>query len=368
MQQKRPSPFPRRVVFMYPMAESVLANDASPEEVVATDERVRANLARLLQARLVHESTLGVWVHPVLIAVIVFIAWSGAPHNLLVAWAGFVVLSTALRGAWLVMASRGSFADRTVRTGVRVTVTLLALVWGVGGALVLPIVPFDDRGGVVIPAFAQGERYQDRQRDRRQKSAQAQRIGCQGRERAGDDPGEYDQDERAGLERHDRQDECAADAPYECEERDGHAHAGAYRAVGERPAGRHDEPGSAQRRRQHHEPRPRHQQVVRGARPGDENNDGDQDGMHPNAERALMHETRLQQPREIRAYALVGRDDLLGAGVVGQYGFGHGVHEYDTSRKRTRALLLHWSGAPRALSSGLPDSAPVAQVDRAAAF
>ena len=138
---------------MYPMAESVLANDASPEEIVATDERVRANLARLLQARLVHESTLGVWVHPVLIAVIVFIAWSGAPHNLLVAWAGFVVLSTALRGAWLVMASRGSFADRTVRTGVRVTVTLLALVWGVGGALVLPIVPFET-GALILVVLA----------------------------------------------------------------------------------------------------------------------------------------------------------------------------------------------------------------------
>src|ERR1044072_5008590 len=153
MQQKRPSPFPRRVVFMYPMAESVLANAASPEEIVATDERVRANLARLLQARLVHESTLGVWVHPVLIAVIVFIAWSGAPHNLLVAWAGFVVLSTALRGAWLVMASRGSVADRTVRTGVRVTVTLLALVWGVGGALVLPIVPFET-GALILVVLA----------------------------------------------------------------------------------------------------------------------------------------------------------------------------------------------------------------------
>src|ERR1041384_3420638 len=153
MQQKRPSPFPTRVVFMYPMAESVLANDASPEEVVATDERVRANLARLLQARLVHESTLGVWVHPFLIAVIVFIAWSGAPHNLLVAWAGFVVLSTALRGAWLVMASRGSFADRTVRTGVRVTVTPLALVWGVGGALVLPIVPFET-GALILVVLA----------------------------------------------------------------------------------------------------------------------------------------------------------------------------------------------------------------------
>ena len=53
---------------------TALVNEAHPENAVATDERIRADLARLLQERLVHESRLGVWVHPVLIAVIVALA------------------------------------------------------------------------------------------------------------------------------------------------------------------------------------------------------------------------------------------------------------------------------------------------------
>src|SRR5467141_2806651 len=122
---------------------TALVNEAHPEDVVATDERIRADLARLLQERLVRESRLGVWVHPILIAVIVALAWPDAPHNLLAGLAGAVVLTALLRAAWLFIASRRPLTERAVRTGVRGTVTLLAITWGVGGALVLPIVPFD---------------------------------------------------------------------------------------------------------------------------------------------------------------------------------------------------------------------------------
>ena len=58
-----------------------LANEARPENSVATDERIRGDLARLLQERLVRESRLGVWVHPILIAVIVALAWPDAPQT-----------------------------------------------------------------------------------------------------------------------------------------------------------------------------------------------------------------------------------------------------------------------------------------------
>ena len=117
--------------------------DASPEDAVATDARLRADLARLLQDRLVRESRLGVWVHPFLIAVIAGLAWPAAPHALLIAWAAAVTLTAALRGAWLYVAARGTLNERSVRSGVRVTVTLLAIAWGVGGALVLPLVPIE---------------------------------------------------------------------------------------------------------------------------------------------------------------------------------------------------------------------------------
>ncbi|HTI06249.1 MAG TPA: response regulator [Gemmatimonadales bacterium] len=118
-------------------------DDAHPEAAVAADERIQADLARLLQDRLVRESTLGVWVHPVLIAVVVALAWPDAPHDLLIGWASAVLVSTLVRAAWLYASAHRELAERAVRTGVRATVTLLAVSWGVGGALVLPIVPFE---------------------------------------------------------------------------------------------------------------------------------------------------------------------------------------------------------------------------------
>ncbi|HLZ45486.1 MAG TPA: response regulator, partial [Gemmatimonadales bacterium] len=121
-----------------------------PEDAVATDERIRADLARLLQARLVQESGLGVFAHPLLILVIAVLAWPNAPHDLVLAWASAVWFGAIVRGGWLLYASRRHLDDRVVRNGVRATVTLLAIAWGVGGAVVLPIVPFETAALVLV--------------------------------------------------------------------------------------------------------------------------------------------------------------------------------------------------------------------------
>src|SRR3989440_1431969 len=126
------------------------AADAAPETAASGDARIQADLARLLQERLVHESRLGVWVHPILIAVVATLAWPDAPHDLLLGWVGAVVFAALLRGAWLVIAGRRRLTERVLRTGVRATVTLLAITWGVGAALVLPIVPFETTALVLV--------------------------------------------------------------------------------------------------------------------------------------------------------------------------------------------------------------------------
>src|SRR2546427_5584194 len=128
----------------------VVGTDAAPETAVSADARVRAELRRLLQERLVHESRLGVWVHPILIAVVATLAWPDAPHDLLLGWAGAVVFTALLRGAWLFIAPRRRLSERAVRTGVRATVSLLAISWGVGAALVLPAVPFETTALVLV--------------------------------------------------------------------------------------------------------------------------------------------------------------------------------------------------------------------------
>src|SRR2546422_9721210 len=128
----------------------VVGTDAAPETAVSADARVRADLARPLQERLVHERRLGVWVHPILIAVVATLAWPDAPHDLLLGWAGAVVFTALLRGAWLFIAPRRRLSERAVRTGVRATVSVLAISWGVGAALVLPVVPFETTALVLV--------------------------------------------------------------------------------------------------------------------------------------------------------------------------------------------------------------------------
>src|SRR6267378_3783953 len=129
---------------------ATLASEARPENSVATDEHIRADLARLLQARLVHESGLGVFAHPILIAVIAALAWPDAPHDLLRGWVAAVSLAALLRAGWLFIGTRRKLSDRAVRNGVRTTVVLLAIAWGVGGAIVLPIVPFETAALVLV--------------------------------------------------------------------------------------------------------------------------------------------------------------------------------------------------------------------------
>src|SRR2546423_15523119 len=121
---------------------TTLANEARPENSVATDERIRADLARLLQERLLRESTLGVWVHPILIAVVATLAWPDAPHDLLLGWAGAVVFTALLRGAWLFIAPRRRLYERAVRTRDGAPGNLPAISRGDGASQVHPVAPF----------------------------------------------------------------------------------------------------------------------------------------------------------------------------------------------------------------------------------
>ena len=127
-----------------------LHSDATPEAAIAPDERIRADLARLLQARLVHESGLVILAHPILIALVGALVWSEAPHDLMLGWGIAVVVATMLRGTWLTIVKRRTMSDNDLRNGIRVTVTLLGLAWGVGAALVLPLISFPTAALILV--------------------------------------------------------------------------------------------------------------------------------------------------------------------------------------------------------------------------
>jgi signal transduction histidine kinase/DNA-binding response OmpR family regulator len=127
-----------------------MTTESTPEAAAAGDARVRSDLARLLQTRLLRESGLILLGHPLLIAVVAFVAWPDVAHGAMRAWVAAVVGATTLRGAWLQLVKRRPLSDQDIRHGVRITVVALGLAWGVGAALILPDVPFTTAAVVLV--------------------------------------------------------------------------------------------------------------------------------------------------------------------------------------------------------------------------
>src|SRR4029077_2492800 len=113
-----------------------------PVGATASEEGVRADLRRLLQARLIRESGLVLTGHPLMMALVVYATWDEVPHFAALGWALAVVLATAFRAVWLRTVNRRALTDRDIWVGVRLTVTLLGICWGVGVAIVVQDVPF----------------------------------------------------------------------------------------------------------------------------------------------------------------------------------------------------------------------------------
>ena len=116
---------------------AVLPAGAPPSE-----EGVRADLRRLLQERLIRESGLVLIGHPLMMALVVFATWDEVPHFAALGWALAVTLATAFRSVWLRTVHRRALTDRDIWLGVRLTVALLGICWGVGVAMIIQDLPF----------------------------------------------------------------------------------------------------------------------------------------------------------------------------------------------------------------------------------
>jgi signal transduction histidine kinase/DNA-binding response OmpR family regulator len=120
----------------------------SPESTVVlrgattAEDGVRADLRRLLQARLIRESGLVLIGHPLLMALVVYATWDEVPHFAVLGWGLAVLLATAFRSVWLRTVHRRTLTDRDIWLGVRLTVTLLGVCWGVGAAIATQDLPF----------------------------------------------------------------------------------------------------------------------------------------------------------------------------------------------------------------------------------
>ena len=108
------------------------------------------DLRRVLQARLLHESGFALFGHPVVMALVLLLTWGDVPHTVLLGWGLAVLLATAFRWGWLRTVPRRRLSDADIRLGVRVTVGLLGICWGVGAALVVRHATFTDLALVMV--------------------------------------------------------------------------------------------------------------------------------------------------------------------------------------------------------------------------
>ena len=114
-----------------------LANDA------ARDARVRTDLRGMLQARVQRASSgIVVIAHPVLMVLVLLLTWDAVPNAVAIGWGIAVTLATGLRAAWVATLPRRRLSDAQVRRGVRVTVALLGLCWGMGAGLAIRYLQF----------------------------------------------------------------------------------------------------------------------------------------------------------------------------------------------------------------------------------
>ena len=116
----------------------------------AHDAGVRADLRRLLQERLIRESGLVLIGHPLMMALVVYATWSAVAHSTLLGWALAVGLATGFRSVWLRTVHRRALTDRDIWLGVRLTVALLGICWGIGVAIVMQDLPFAEAALLLV--------------------------------------------------------------------------------------------------------------------------------------------------------------------------------------------------------------------------
>jgi len=113
-----------------------------PAGATTSEEGVRADLRRLLQDRLIRESGIVLFGHPLLMGLVVYATWDEVSHFAATGWALAVLLATGFRSVWLRTANQRALTDRDIWLGVRLTVALLGVCWGVGVAIVIQDLPF----------------------------------------------------------------------------------------------------------------------------------------------------------------------------------------------------------------------------------
>ncbi|HXQ29154.1 MAG TPA: response regulator [Gemmatimonadales bacterium] len=117
---------------------------------IAREQDTSREVATQLRARLLLESGRALYGHPALIIAVGYLIWDDLPHLAILGWALTVVASTGFRAWWLRSLEGRGLTQREVLRGIRTSVALVGLTWGVGAAKALPELPVLNAAMVLV--------------------------------------------------------------------------------------------------------------------------------------------------------------------------------------------------------------------------
>jgi PAS domain S-box-containing protein len=118
---------------------------AAEDEQRLTKEVERAAIGQLLAG-----GPLAEFLHLVLALLVAALIWNALPVERTIGWLVAIAAAAGLRTWWRLRARGRQLSDQEALSGVRLTVVGIGLAWGVGAAVTIPALPFDEAALILV--------------------------------------------------------------------------------------------------------------------------------------------------------------------------------------------------------------------------
>src|SRR6185503_2617240 len=126
------------------MSPSVFWRTAHAAPAAEAEERLAAEVRHAAIGQLLAGGQLVEFVHVAGAVLVATLVWTSLPIERTIGWALAIATGAALRTRWRLHARRRQLSDEEALHGVRLTVLAIGLAWGVGAAVAMPDIPFEE--------------------------------------------------------------------------------------------------------------------------------------------------------------------------------------------------------------------------------
>jgi PAS domain S-box-containing protein len=126
------------------MSPSVFWRTAHAAPAAEAEERLAAEVRHAAIGQLLAGGQLVEFVHVAGAVLVATLVWTSLPIERTIGWALAIATGAALRTRWRLHARRRQVSDEEALHGVRLTVLAIGLAWGVGAAVAMPDIPFEE--------------------------------------------------------------------------------------------------------------------------------------------------------------------------------------------------------------------------------